>query len=83
MSSPESEDVQLAFNWDISVIHAPWRARPERMKMVVRRWRESPGTDAISAAALVDVEVCLSQSHRSGSESVHIGGAPAVGFGFL
>src|ERR1035438_4052485 len=28
-------------------------------------------------------EVCLSQSHRSGSESVHIGGAPAVGFGFL
>jgi transposase len=23
-------------------------------------------------------EVCLSQSHRSGSESVHIGGAPAV-----
>ena len=29
------------------------------------------------------IEVCLSQSHRSGSESVHIGGAPAVGFGFL
>jgi hypothetical protein len=29
------------------------------------------------------VEVCLSQSHGSGSESVHIGGAPAVGFGFL
>ena len=29
------------------------------------------------------VEVFLSQSHRSGSELVHIGGAPAVGFGFL
>jgi diguanylate cyclase (GGDEF)-like protein/PAS domain S-box-containing protein len=32
---------------------------------------------------IVPIEVCLSQSHRSGSESVHIGGAPAVGFGFL
>ncbi len=30
-----------------------------------------------------DLEVCPSQSHRSGSELVHIGGAPAVGFGFL
>jgi IS30 family transposase len=28
-------------------------------------------------------EVFLSQSHRSGSELVHIGGAPAVGFGLL
>ena len=28
-------------------------------------------------------EVFLSQSHRSGSELVHIGGAPVVGFGFL
>jgi hypothetical protein len=27
--------------------------------------------------------VCPSQSHRSGSESVHIGGTPAVGFGLL
>ena len=29
------------------------------------------------------IEVCLSQSHRSGSELVHIGGAPAIGFGLL
>jgi hypothetical protein len=29
------------------------------------------------------LEVCLSQSHRSGSELRLIGGAPAVGFGFL
>ena len=28
-------------------------------------------------------EAFLSQSYRSGSELVHIGGAPAVGFGFL
>ena len=28
-------------------------------------------------------EVCLSQSHRSGSEERLIGGAPAVGFGVL
>lgn len=31
----------------------------------------------------LDGEVFLSQSHRSGSELVHIGGAPAVGFGVL
>ena len=38
---------------------------------------------ASRAATGVVGEVCLSQSHRSRSESVHIGGAPAVGFGFL
>jgi hypothetical protein len=29
------------------------------------------------------IAVFLSQSHRSGSESVHIGGARAVGFGLV
>ena len=44
-----------------------------------------PGCGSAAGKHLLSLgaEVCLSQSHRSGSESVHIGGAPAVGFGFL
>jgi hypothetical protein len=66
---------------------AGWLGRPRRAAARGRiaslrdqAWRpggQGPGgTNARSA-------VFLSQSHRSGSESVHIGRAPAVGFGLL
>jgi hypothetical protein len=36
--------------------HAPWRARPERMKMFVHRWPGLPWrAEMLEAAALVDV----------------------------
>ena len=51
---------------------APWRARPERMKMFVRRWRGSPGAVAILSTVLVDVGSawCQRVRIRVGRESL-------------
>jgi len=60
------------------------RARTVDLGRGVHRSQEGDGCGSpggTSGRVWDHAEVCLSQSHRSGSESVHIGGAPAFGFG--
>ena len=60
------------------------RVSDRRVLALVRGWLKAGVMDEGEfRRSIAGTEVCLSQSHRSGSESVHIGGAPAVGFGFL
>ncbi len=77
-----------------STRHCPTRHRIRPMWLRSPTTSDNPGhyrrfgihTPASARTAPIRTsrgEVCLSQSHRSGSELVHIGGAPAFGFGLL